>query len=237
MNDLTKQQVSTVQVFRKINYVLTSSDGLIVNNSPKIYNISGTTEVSVNNVETETNNTFDEMSKDFTKVGIKLQQYNDYLKNNLIVVNSYDEPGSFNTVSNVFSVDDLYSKRFFMIMAQIFNNKSKFDDFKDIIITNQMDDSTPKLKQKFNKIVNNFRDKTKTELDEEEKFYKTIKKSDQYLDYVNQSVYTKGKTRKFTYSTIPNTSTNNVQISNLQLLYKGNNGVDNSVWTDKTQFN
>lgn len=125
-----------------------------------------------------------------------------------------------------------------MIMAQIFNDKDKFNDFNDIIITNSMDNSTSGLRRKYNKIVDNFRDKVKEELDAEEKFYKTLKKSDEYLTYLAvENLYKKGKTRKFTYTTVPNSSTNELQTNDLLLLYQGNNNGDKTIWTDKTQFN
>ena len=59
-----------------------------------------------------------------------------------------------------------------------------------------------------------------------------------YLDYlVVENLYKKGKTRKFTYTTVPNSSTNELQTTDLLLLYQGNNGGDKTIWTDKTQFN
>ena len=125
-----------------------------------------------------------------------------------------------------------------MIMAQIFNSKDKFNEFNDIIITNDMNNSTSGLRKKYNKIVDNFRDKVKEELSEEEKFYKTLKKGKEYLDYLSvENLYKKGKTRKFTYTTVPNSSTNELQTTDLLLLYQGNNDGDKAIWTDKTQFN
>ena len=112
-------------------------------------------------------------------------------------------------------------KRFFMIMAQVFNNSDKFNTFKSTIVTNELDKSTPNLSKKFNKVVNNFRDKVKDELDAEEKYYKTLKKSEKYRNYlVVENLYKKGKTRKFTYTTEISPQ-NEEKISNLNLLYQG----------------
>jgi hypothetical protein len=235
-NNIVQQEQSMVQVFRKINYVTTYSDGVIIDSKPKIYNITATEEVDRTD-ERESPDTYQELVYDYGLVGGRMNAYNEYFTdtNNSVVTDTYTEVGGF--VSNTFSVVDLEGKRFFMVMAQVFNNGSDYNTFKNLIITNELDNNYPTLKKKFTKIVDDFRVNVKSELEYSEKKYKTIKKSDTYSTYSKQDIYNKGKTRKFTYTTVPNTSTNGEQISNLQLLYKGNNGTDSSVWTDKTQFN
>jgi hypothetical protein len=237
VNNLVEQQTNMVQVFRKVNFVTTLSDGIIISSNPKIYNISATTEISKLS-NPEPSDTYDELWNDFRSVGVNIDKFNNFLESNSINLKNYNEPGGFTTTSTAFSAEDLYSKRFFMIMAQIFNNKDKFNEFKDIIVTDSMDKSTSGLRKKFNKIVDDFREKVKEELGAEENFYKTLKKNSEYLNYLAvENLYKKGKTRKFTYTTIPNSSTNEQQITNLQLLYQGNNNGDKTIWTDKTQFN
>ena len=72
----------------------------------------------------------------------------------------------------------------------------------------------------------------------EEKVYKEVKKDEVYLNYLAvENLYKKGKTRKFTYTTIPNSTTNDQQTADLLLLFQGNNNGDKTIWTDKTQFN
>ena len=237
VSSIVQQQVDMVQVFRKINYVTTLSDGVIIDSKPKVYSISATTEISkLSNPEPR--DTYDELWNDFRVVGINLEKFNSFLNTKSINLKNYNEPGGFTTTSTVFSAEDLYDKRFFMIMAQIFNSRDKFNEFNDIIITDDMNNSTSGLRKKYNKIVDNFRDKVKEELSEEEKFYKTLKKDEEYLDYLAvENLYKKGKTRKFTYTTVPNSSTNELQTTDLLLLYQGSNSGDKSIWTDKTQFN
>jgi hypothetical protein len=223
-----------VQVFRKINFVTTLSDGVIIDLKPKIYNISGTTEVSPlsNPLPIDT---YDELSSDYKSVSNNIIKFDGFLTTNQIIYDGYNEPGGFKAFGT--EIQELPDKRFFMIMAQIFNDKDKFNTFKSLIITNEMDKSTSTLKRKFNTIVNNFEDKVKNELSAEEVFYKKLKKSKEYRDYlVVENLYKKGKTRKFIYNTEPS-SRNDEQSSNLMLLYKGNNIGDKTTWTDKTQFN
>jgi hypothetical protein len=237
VSNLVQQQVSMVQVFRKINYVTTLSDGVIIDSKPKVYSISATKEISkLSNPEPI--DTYDELWRDYQKVGRNISRFYEFLDTNGIIYKNYDEPGDFHPTSSVFETNDLSGKRFFMIMSQIFDNKDKFNEFNDIIITDAMNNSASGLRKKYNKIVDNFRDKVKEELDAEEKVYKAIKKDKVYLEFLAvENLYKKGKTRKFTYTTVPNTSTNEQQTTNLFLLYQGNNGGDKTIWTDKTQFN
>jgi len=237
INNVVDQQVNMVQVFRKINFVTTQTDGFIGDSKPKIYNISGTSEIAKNTVP-EPSDTYNELWADYQKVGDNIRKFNEFLTTNQIISKEYNEPGSFNTTSTVFDVSGLPDKRFFMIMSQIFDNSDKFNQFKDIIVTDDMDKSTSGLRRKFSNIVGDFQDKVKEELKAEEKFYKTLKKSKIYLDYLTvENLYKKGKTRKFIYTTIPNPTTIDQQTTDLFLLYQGNNGGDKTIWTDKTQFN
>jgi hypothetical protein len=237
INNVVDQQVNMVQVFRKINFVTTQTDGLISDSKPKIYNISGTSEISKLSVE-ELIDTYDELWRDYQKVGNNINRFYEFLTTNQIISKRYIEPGSFSPTSQVFDVSGLPDKRFFMIMSQIFDNSDKFNQFKDIIVTDDMNKSTSGLRRKFGNIVGDFQDKVKEELKAEEKFYKTLKKDKIYLDYLTvENLYKKGKTRKFIYTTIPNPTTIGQQTTDLFLLYQGNNGGDKTIWTDKTQFN
>ena len=234
VSNVVQQQVNMVQVFRKINFVTTLSDGVIIDLKPKVYNISGTSEVSKLS-NPEPSDTYNELCSDYNVVSINLQQFNQYLIDKSIIYDGYNEPGDFKPIMT--EIDSLPDKRFFMIMAQIFNNRNQLNTFKSTIITNDMDKSTPNLMKTFDKIVDKFKDNVKNELDAEEIFYKKLKKDSFYKDYlVVENLYKKGKTRKFNYTTEPS-SLNDTQTKNLFLLYQGKNDGDIKTWTDKTQFN
>jgi hypothetical protein len=127
-----------------------------------------------------------------------------------------------------------------MIMAQIFSNKNKLQSFKTSIISGDLSKVTSpsSLTKQFDKICDSFKDRVVIELTAETKKYTSIKKNSEYVDsFTKGSAYNKGKSRKFTYTTIPNPTTVAKQSTDLQLLYKGNNNGDKTIWTDKTQFN
>ena len=239
-NNITQQEQTMVQVFRKVNLITTLTDGLIINNlGPKIYSISGTSEVDKASVEP---NTFEELLKDFGTVGQKVNSYNEFISNpaqGIIPSKSYDKPGSFTSSPSSFDDDNLVDKSFFMVIAQIFSNKNKLQSFKTTIISGDLSKVTSpsSLTKQFDKICDSFRDKVINELDAETKRYANIKKNAEYVTYLKTTAYNKGKTRKFTYTTTPNPTTVAKQSTDLQLLFNGNNNGDKTIWTDKTQFN
>jgi hypothetical protein len=232
-NKIVEQEQNMVQVFRKINYVTTLSDGVLIDSKAKIYTITATEEVNRSDSR-EQADTFQEMVFDYHLVDDRMNDYNEVLSSSdyNIISNKYTEPGGF--TSAIFS--DITDKRFFMVMAQVFNNRSNFNTFKSAIITNELDNTYDGLSKQFNKIVDKFRDNVIKELESEEKNVKSIRKSTSYITWVKEDVYNKGKTRKFTYTTEPS-PTNDEQTKNLILLYKGENNGDKTIWTDKTQFN
>jgi hypothetical protein len=56
------------------------------------------------------------------------------------------------------------------------------------------------------------------------------------LDYVNKSVYNKGKLRKFNYTTVPNDSTKATQEAAIKLLYSTTGDVSSPTWNNKVKF-
>ena len=241
VNNITQQEQTMVQVFRKVNLVTTLTDGLIINNlGPKIYSISGTSEVDKTS-KGPPSNTFEELWRDFEIVGQKVNSYDKFISNptqGVIPSQTYDKPGSFTPSSPSFG-SDLPDKIFFMVMAQIFSNKNKLQSFKTNIISGDLAKVTSpsSLTKQFDKICDSFKDRVVIELTAEAKKYTSIKKNAEYVTYLKTAAYNKGKSRKFTYTTIPNPATVAKQSADLQLLYKGNNNGDKTIWTDKTQFN
>jgi hypothetical protein len=230
---IVQQEQDMVQVFRKINYVTTLSDGVIIDSKPKVYTITATEEVNTSGAQIQSD-TFQELIFDYHLVGSRMNDYDRVLSSTdyNIISDNYSGPGGF--TSAVFQSPS--DKRFFMVMAQVFNNKSNFNTFKSTIITNELDNTYNGLSKQFNKIVDAFRVKVLEELESEEKNIKLLKKSNEYITWTKENIYNKGKVRKFTYTTEPSSS-NDEQTQNLLLLYRGNNSGDKTIWTDKTQFN
>jgi hypothetical protein len=181
VNNITQQEQTMVQVFRKVNLVTTLTDGLIINNlGPKIYSLSGTSEVDKAS-SGPPSNTFEELWKDFELVGQKVNSYDKFISNpaqGVIPGQTYDKPGSFTPSSPSFG-SDLPDKSFFMIMAQIFSNKNKLQSFKTTVISGDLAKVTSpsSLTKQFDKICDSFKDRVVNELAAETKRYVNINKN------------------------------------------------------------
>jgi hypothetical protein len=237
--DLVIPQQEMTTIFNKINLVNTKTDGSISNNKPRVYNISGTTEVDAKSACRE--NTYCELWSDYQLVGTSLQKFEVYLKTNDVVTDSYNFNGTNNftplkkdsplTVGN--------KNRFFIALGRYLSDTNNLTNFKNTIISKELSPikSPSSLVNKFNKIIDDFVDDVKKELSEEDKFFEKIKKSSDYLKYVDQAVYTKGKLRKFNYSTAPIAATDAAQQKAIKELYGTlNSNNDTSVWNGKVKF-
>ena len=109
---------------------------MLIDNKAKIYTITATEEVNRADSR-EQADTFQELVFDYHLVDDRMNDYNEVLSSGdyNIISDKYTEPGGF--TSTIFS--DLTDKRFFMVMAQVFNNRSNFNTFKSAIITNELD--------------------------------------------------------------------------------------------------
>lgn len=239
IQEITTQEESMVQYFKKINLLITKTDGKILENGkPRVYNIKGTTEVNSGSAGPP-QTTYIELNTDYKSIGEKLQSFDTFLKSETvkIITSDYKEPGLFKPIStSLVSIED---KRQFMVLAQIFGNKNKYNEFINKIITGELltIKSPSNLKNKFEKICDNFKKIVDKELLEESNKIKKIKESPNYTDYVNKLVYPKGKLRKFEYTTIPDTTTDAQQQKDIMALYSGvNSDTDNKTYDGKIKF-
>jgi outer membrane protein OmpA-like peptidoglycan-associated protein len=221
IQEIVVLEQNMVQIIRKINLVTTKTDGKILDTGvPRVYTISGTTEV--NTASTGVLDTYQELCDDYRLVGVRLDEFNllmDAEKIITTVTNPYDGPGQFDPISKQFETASVEDKRQFMVMAQIFNDKNKLTQFINTIISGELKNDN-KLVRKFNSICDDFADLTKKELTAEQKFIKTIRDKESYSKFVNQPAYPKGKLRKFTYTTVPDSATEAQQKTDIANLYK-----------------
>jgi hypothetical protein len=248
-NDILMSEQDMITIFNKINLVTTKTDGKIVSNKADVYNIEGTSEVDP--TSKGSTNTYQELWRDYQLVGSQLQSYNKYLQKpeNLIITDLFGDsgPSCFSPLkgygSSVFDVgansQNQNQNRFFIALGKYLSDSNNLKAFKTKIINGDLEKvKTPSnLSHKFDKIMNNFVDSCQKELKEEEKFFEKIKKSNDYLSYINKEVYNKGKLRKFTYTTVPNDSTKDEQTKAIKLLYSVNGDPSNTeVWNNKVKL-
>jgi outer membrane protein OmpA-like peptidoglycan-associated protein len=248
-SDIVLQEQNMVFVFNKINLVTTKTDGKIVDNKVRVYNISGTTEVDPSSKDSQ--DTYKELWLDYESVGKRLENYYKFLQkpDTQVITDLFGAsgPSCFTPLkgygSSAFDAgaNSQYQNqnRFFIALGRYLSDKNNLRTFKSKIINTELSKvKTPSnLSNKFDKIMDKFFDSCKEELKQEEKFFEKLKKTNDYLDFVNKSVYNKGKLRKFNYTTVSNDSTKATQEAAIKLLYSTTGDVTSPTWNNKVKFN
>jgi len=160
---VTQEQVY-IQDIRKINVINDKTDGKIIDRgTPFIFNISGTTQISKNSKPVPSD-TYVELYNDYQRCYEALDTFSKLLTDqNIANTNGYTGIGNFQPVIKKFVGGNdgaTPEKRFFMIIARIFNDKNNLEKFKNSVIKgNLLKVKSPyNLKKKFDKIVDDLAD-------------------------------------------------------------------------------
>jgi hypothetical protein len=223
--ELTIQQQTYVQNIRKLNLISSNTDGKILDSGiPRIYNISGTDQISNSSIPVP-GDTYQEFINDYDSLALTLQEYTTLLNDNDIVSNiSLYDGGDFTPVNE--SLFTTYGdKRFFLVISRIFNNPNKLEEFKKSVIKGDLVNiqDPVKLQKKFNDITDDIAKRYSKEIKDEEKKFEKFKSDSEYksfTDGIENKMYPKGKTRKFEYTTVVNTTTESTQKTDISNLYK-----------------
>jgi hypothetical protein len=248
--EFIKFEQDFVYLIRQINLISENTDGKLLNgNKPRVYNLTGTSEVTASSLESspKPTNTTEELSYDYEKVYEALIDYNDYLSG-LETEAKYTIITTEEGLDEIFPLNDSLFKDnsellFFMVISRIFSDKNKRDGFINSIIKGELlKISDPlNLKNQFTQIVNKLANKYDKELAEEEKMFKELRKDKylkNFLSSPDEKLYPKGKTRKFNYTTIPNQNTNATQETNIKNVFSTTNtNQDTQTFDGKVSFN
>ena len=236
-----------VQNIRKINLVADLTDGKIIDKGvPRPFSLSGTDKVSESTLaEDDTiTSTDDELWADLQKLHLTIEEYYEFLQNSRIF-----EPIGDNVV-NFFPIYPYFinsgesptpEKTFFLIMGRTLDNRTKRQEFVNAVIKGDLVNvkDPQKLKKKFEDIVDDLAKEYGKEIKDEEKLYKNFKKSSGFKDFsdgLDEKLYAKGKTRKFTYTTVPGPNKEE-QSTAIKELYDGQNHGEDSTYIGKVKFN
>jgi hypothetical protein len=232
-----------VQNIRKINLVADLTDGKIIDKGvPKPYTISGTDKVSESTVVQDNVSTTDEeLWNDLGRLQLTLSEYDEFLMDKKIYEPINLEIGDFYPINPEFATSSSSDKLFFLVIGRIFDNKTKRQEFVDAVIKGDLVEvkDPQKLKKKFEDIVDDYAKIYSKEISDEEKLYRNFKKSSEFKDYSNgldEKLYPKGKTRKFTYTTVPQ-SNKETQSAAIQQLYSNTNSGPDTTYIGKIKFN
>ena len=240
-NNIVQQEQSMVSVFNKVNLVCNKTDGKIIDNQTRVYNLTGRPEASKQNTTNPPADTYVEFTDDCKSVAKKFVEYNTFMVKSKVIndgTNSYTDPGIFKPKTG--DLDKAQDSRMFMVLARIFEDKNKLRDFQTKLLSGDL--ATNKnisfLKRKLNSFCDDFRDIVMTELKAEEKITVNLRKEAEYKKFVDETAYIKGKARKFDYTTVVNPATNNQQDQEIKDLYATKNpNTDNQTFNGKIQFN
>ena len=252
--EFIKFEQDFIFLIRQLNVINESTDGkLLQGNKPRVYNLSGTSEVSETSKESSPApvNTAEELSYDYEKVYTSLFDYNDYLSGIKLkgdpkyeVITTKYTDGEFSALDQQ-SLQITYDQTFYMVIARVLSDKNKKQKFIDSIIKGDLlkpESNKPvNVKNKFTSIVDEITKIYDKELALEEKMFKDLRKDPflkQYLSSPDKILYPKGKTRKFDYTTVPNQNTNTTQEQNIINIYKTvNTNEDKNTFDGKVSFN
>ena len=232
IQDLTLIQQNYTQIIRKINLLIWKTDGkLLDTNTPRVYNLTPTTEVTkLKPGENPPADTYEELKNDYGKTIEVFGKYNDLLNEKKLAffISTQSEKYKFNLITNEIEAN------FFFIMSRIITDKNKKDDFTKKVIKGPLTSVVKpiKLLMKFNQILDKLQIQYNKQINNDEKIFTQVKNNKVYKDLtknLGDDMYKKGKERKFNYTTVPNESIKTSQETQIAELYqKKNNGNKNS---------
>lgn len=223
--ELTIQQQTYIQNIRKLNLINSKTDGkLLDTNTPRVYNIKGTDQISKSSVP-EPTDTYEEFTDDYDSFAFTLKEFTELLdKEDIVGKTSLYDGGNFHAID-----EDLFKgdtdKRFFLVISRIFNDSNKLEEFKTYVIKGDLINikDPVKLQKKFDDITDDIAKRYSKELKGEEKKFDKFKTSSEYKSFtegIENKMYPKGKTRKFEYTTVADPATEPTQKTDISNLYR-----------------
>jgi hypothetical protein len=205
--ELTIFEQNYVQVVKKVSLVSQAIDGkLLSGNVPRVYNISGTSEISTTS-EGEPADTIEELRYDFHNLFSTTSNFYDLCYTD-ITSNTYNDGDYVAPGTMEFSeVNGDNEKYFYIIISRVLTDNSKLEEFTNALTKGLTDDN--QLVRRIKRTIDDVGDIYKKQQKKEEKIIPEFKKNEEtkaYLDGLDEELYVKGKLRKCNYDTTPNTN-------------------------------
>ena len=221
IQEMVDFQQNYIQLTKKINLVSEQIDGKILeNNLPRVYNLSGTTDVSKSSISVS--DTLQELRVDYetlsefvfgSPTNSPINSFNKLLSDYNL---AFGIDPTYKTTANgckfiVEKIDNLANDidlNFYLLMSRVLTDKNRKDEFINFVLKGNIANyNTPvNLRNKFEKAVNNLEKIYSKELELEKKSFNEMKNTPRYknlTDGITDIMYPAGKLRKFTYSTVP----------------------------------
>jgi hypothetical protein len=221
INDLVKSENDLIYSVSRLNVVNDQFDGKISGSVVKLYQTSGSTKpgaVGANSGGVP--NTYEEFKKDYGKLSESLNKYLELLKTKEILKSEYSTIGSYQfTKIDQYNGDEAY-KVFFLVMSRIMTDDVKFQEFRSFVLSPNIDDN--KFIKKFDSVCEDLKKDYKKELEKEQENFTKFKNTSEYKNYdskIEQTLYPKGKTRQFDFTTITDPNKKSERESTIKNIY------------------
>jgi hypothetical protein len=236
VQEIVLEEQSYIRTIDKINVIARKVDGKLLDTGvPRLYYLSG------DSIYDELINDFETLRK--VTVGSTPIGFNELLSSVQYKIAFGEDTfnnGNFKTLSSKFKDKDVSEKRFFLLMSRILTDTNKKTEFINYVINGDLVswDKPVKLKNKFEKIVDDLSKDYLKELKDEEKLFEKLKKDSNYKKLTNgitDLMYSKGKVRKFNYTTEPQENTDKEGL--IKDLYSSDNIGEKTSFNLKKKFN
>jgi len=222
---LTEQQQAWVQYVRKINFILTVSDGkLNSKNESIIFNLSATSSSSGND-------TYTELEEDYSLIADDTNEFWDTLSETF-ALDFYDDT---DYIYDLNEPDLSFTEnRFYQFFSKIFKSDTDIQNFKNQILTQDIaNTSTTAI---IDNVLNNYKANFNSQRQKDDQVLQSFTSGIYTSKYLNYNPFSKNKGRKFDYSsTPPGTDEQKTRLSDI---YKTINvNTDPSTFDGKIQFN
>lgn len=182
LNTISKYQEDYVQVFRRLDLVINKIDGYKLDTGDfKVYGLD--------NLISETpEDVFGKMKEVYpTQIAQQLNDYySDLTSNKIINMNIITDSGKdfIPQNTNAFQPNDEFSRRFYMVMSDVFVNQDKYNAFVEKLLTDQVKGNSD-LVTFIRQICENLRTQYIQEYETEKKVFATFESSETYTKYKN----------------------------------------------------
>ena len=239
---LSLEQQNLILPIDKINIVSNNYDGKIVDGlTPVVYTITSTGDVSKkSNKPPIPINTKDELDQDINRLITYYQDLNSELNKSVYKKGDFNESNlTFTPFSKKIDDQDVADIQFYMIMREVFTDKSKLESLKTALLETPVEEKKQKkFARKLDNVLDDIAKRYEKEYEAELKSFEKFKKSEEYKSFttgIEGKLYPKGKTRLFNFQSGSSIGNDN-QKTAIKNLYSVNNSGEPNLFNNKRKL-
>lgn len=239
---LSLEQQNLILVIDKITIVSKQFDGKIVDGlTPVVYTTTPTGDVSKkSNKPPIPTDTKIELDQDISALVKYYTDLSTELNKEVLKIESFTKDAlTFTPISKKIDKGDTSDIQFYMIMRDVFTDKTKLEALKTSLLeTPVVEKKEKKFARKLDDVLDDIAKRYKDEYEDELKLFEKYKKSEGYKSFttgIEAKLYPKGKTRLFNFQTGSSIGNEN-QKTDIKNLYSANNSGDANFFNNKRKL-